>query len=474
MKRLPTTLFFLFLIGLGLASELSIENIRVINRGPLGEQVSVSFDLSWNHTWRNDRNHDAAWVFMKYKFPNWYRPAKIAQQGHRVLKKRIVDSPDPVLEVPEDGVGFFIYLSEPYRGEVNYKLEIVLDTAGIRGFNYRYVEDFQVYGIEMVYVPEGPFYIGDPDEKSVSYAAMYQSGRNGEFGGPMQIKSEAAIEVGPQRGHLYYQVQDSIYQGDQRGPIPASFPKGFRAFYCMKYEISQGLYTDFLNCLYKSDSHMRNPIGGLNYYKNRGTIKIQNGHYHTDHPQRPMNYISWVDGCALADWAGLRPMTELEFSKAARGPLEPGPGEFVWGTDNYEQLERYVNKKGDLILTNGITEADLSDENRPVLGASYYWVMDLNGSVWEKVITIGDSVGRAFTGSHGDGMTRSGEATNPDWPDRDTEQGGYGYRGGGYYEVGTPYGDFNPHSPVAYRRYGAWSGGPRSIAYGFRCVRTAD
>ena len=32
---------------------------------------------------------------------------------------------------------------------------------------------------------------------------------------------------------------------------------------------------------------------------------------------------------------------------------------------------------------------------------------------------------------------------------------------------------FNPHSPISWRNYAAWAGGPRSIAYGFRCVRTA-
>ncbi|MEM7514132.1 MAG: hypothetical protein AAF388_24625 [Bacteroidota bacterium] len=57
----------------------------------------------------------------------------------------------------------------------------------------------------------------------------------------------------------------------------------------------------------------------------------------------------------------------------------------------------------------------------------------------------------------------------------DDEVGGFGYRGGGFYArgVATVYGDFNPHSPIGDRYYGAWSGGPRSIAYGYRAGRTA-
>ena len=32
-----------------------------------------------------------------------------------------------------------------------------------------------------------------------------------------------------------------------------------------------------------------------------------------------MTYISWPDLLAYADWAALRPITELEYEKAARG-----------------------------------------------------------------------------------------------------------------------------------------------------------
>jgi len=101
-------------------------------------------------------------------------------------------------------------------------------------------------------------------------------------------------------------------------------------------------------------------------------------------------------------------------------------------------------------------------------------VFDLSGSVWEKVITIGNEIGRQFAGSHGDGILSFGHATNDDWPSSDDEKGGFGYRGGGYYEIGTEYSVYNPHSPIGYRYYGAWSGGPRSIAYGYRAGRTAE
>ncbi|NNL93623.1 MAG: hypothetical protein HKO66_15380, partial [Saprospiraceae bacterium] len=173
-----------------------------------------------------------------------------------------------------------------------------------------------------------------------------------------------------------------------------------------------------------------------------------------------------------SDWAAIRPITELEYEKAARGPSTPIEGEFVWGTNTYNDLERYVNTNFEVAFTNGVEEKNLNDQNRSVFGASYYWVMDLSGSLWEKVITVGNPLGRAFIGSHGDGKLDFGEATNDDWPKSNNEKGGFGYRGGGYYNIGGQYGDFNPHSPIGYRYYGSWSGGPRYLAYGYRGGRS--
>jgi hypothetical protein len=125
-------------------------------------------------------------------------------------------------------------------------------------------------------------------------------------------------------------------------------------------------------------------------------------------------------------------------------------------------------------MMNGLDEGDLSDETRVAFGASYYWVMDLSGSMWEKVITVGDSTGRVFTGTHGDGeITGYGAANVDGWPEGISESTGYGYRGGGYYGGNATLTGFVPYSPIAFRRYGAWSAGPRNAAYGFRAARTA-
>jgi len=39
--------------------------------------------------------------------------------------------------------------------------------------------------------------------------------------------------------------------------IPVSFPKGYSDFYCMKYQLTQGQYVDFLNCLPRAAQDLR-------------------------------------------------------------------------------------------------------------------------------------------------------------------------------------------------------------------------
>lgn len=472
MKRL---IFLTFLLGITshvFATDLIIENIRPVNRVEQGMPMSLIFDISWKNSWNNNKNHDAAWVFMKFE-GFWDNHVKIIPQGHRVLKKRPNNIPDATIQVSPDSTGFFIFPKNNYRGDVSYKLQIVIDTSAQK-VDWQKLQKMQVHGIEMVYIPQGGFTLGSPDESAEKKAAFYRSDENGKDAGLFQITSENAIEVGAKKDALYYWSEEKLYNGDQAGPIPADFPKGYDAFYIMKYELTQGQYATFLNNLYGDYTFRRAPNAGRDYYKKRGGIRLKDGKYVADNPHRPMNFVSFTDGLAFTDWAALRPITELEYTKAARGTSKPIPHEFVWGTDNYDQLERYVNDEAELILAHDWNENQLTDQNRDVFGASYYWVMDLSGSVWEKVITVGNEIGREFKGTHGDGKLEYGTATNSDWPKSDDEKGGFGYRGGGFYEVGGNYSDFNPHSPIGYRYYGAWSGGPRSIAYGYRAGRSAN
>jgi beta-lactamase class A/formylglycine-generating enzyme required for sulfatase activity len=462
-----TIVICLALAPLSAANELRI-GAPTVATAKTGETTTriVTVDVAWRNGWRTARNHDAVWLFVKTaQAGGGLRHVRLAPAGHRVTS--LGRMPGELI-VPDDRVGAFVVPAASHRGDVQWRIELVLERQDDGPGEVR------VFGLEMVQVPEGRFTLGDPEPVAPEFSAVYRSDNRGEPAGLFQVNSEDAIRVGPFDGALFYRTKFPQYEGDRIGPIPAAFPKGVKAFYAMKYEITQGNYADFLNALPSDATAFRAIHGGRAYTEGRGTIRLEGKTYIAGVPHRPANWISWDDGLAFADWAGLRPMTEFEFTKAARGPGTPIAHEFPWGTGSAERLKRVMGPNDDLVTTGDADEATLTDDTRDVLGASFYWVMDLAGSVWERVITFGHPRGRAFRGSHGDGILGGGGmATNEDWPLGDYDAGGYGYRGGGYYERSMATREFNPYSPIAYRRYGSWGGGPRSIAYGFRAVRTA-
>lgn len=460
------------------ASGLVIETSAIDRKDPAGT-MRVTATVSWRNSWRTDRNHDAVWLFAKAQ----PRPGT-PWRHQRLAAVRPADGAPVACEISTDGIGAFCFPSDAHRGDISAGVTIDLAPAGLSetdlassGLTAR------VFGIEMVYIPAGSFSVGNPDPRSADRAAFYRAGPDGAYGGPYRIESEEAIEIGPREGALHYQAGSPQYEGDGAGPIPEAFPKGTRAFYVMKYEITQGDYATFLNTLSPEHTFFRAPFAGVGYYDHRGTIRLGEDGYVAGAPQRPANWISWDDGAAFADWAGLRPMTELEFTKAARGPVTPTGIDYPWGSFTRSRLKRTLQPSGDLLTSGDADEGRLTDDTRDVLGASYYWVMDLAGSVWERVVSAGHPAGRAFRGTHGDGRLRAyGMATNDDWPSGDHNGGGYGYKGGGYYEMSRELArmdeelllELNPHSPIDWRNYAAWGAAPRSVAYGFRAARTAD
>lgn len=456
-----------------LATDAKVTYVEAV-RGLKNDPYAINFTITWNNSWNNERNHDASWVFFKLKQSNGSMHQYLKPGTAKMLWKGSQAMPDAKIEMTEDGAGLFVYPGQNYRGDVTYHITVERDTAKTN-YRRRY-ERMEAIAIEMVYIPEGSFTLGDPLEEARNFGAFYQSGDDGEFNGLYKItSSDQEIQVGTEKGNLYYQSQEKIYQGDQQGPIPSSFPNGYGAFYIMKYEVTQGLYATFLNLIGKTAATVRANFGSPSYKKHGGTIKLADGKYKAGAPDRRNVYFHWDDMMAFTDWAALRPYTELEFTKACRGSLKPKPREYPWNTTTIDQMVLRIDPTTqEQLMLNGMDESQLTEANREVFGASYYWVMNLAGSMWEKVITVGDEKGRSFTGVHGDGrISYYGYADVEDWPEGFREVVGYGYRGGGYYGEKGDITDFNPYSPIAFRTYGAWSGGPRNAAYGYRAARTA-
>jgi formylglycine-generating enzyme required for sulfatase activity len=419
-----------------------------INGLSLLAPTSVSASISWENSWRyadsvSPANHDAVWIFCKGK------TAASGTWEHIDLAAASVDGTAMTIELAEGGTGAMLHRNSPGEGSLqNLSLEFFLDVVSLSGFS-----ELRLFGIEMVYVPEGSFYAGD--SVSTNTLIKYSSNK------PYYIENENDIIVG-NSGDLLWSAADFPPAGD----IPSSWPKGYDAFYCMKYEISQQQYADFLNTTdpgQQAANELNTVIQapcftGDHIDGERNFITYINGLYGCDANgngilnetddgmETACNFLTWSNLGAYLDWSGLRPMTELEFEKASRGPAYPVPLEFAWGTvdhinttdlrDANTRTEHAADTvpEGSGLANYGYCQpsgpmrcgfAGWNSDSRSRSGASYYGIMELSGNLWELCVPM-SADGLLFNGEHGDGsLTPDGRADAADWISG-------GHRGGGW------------------------------------------
>ena len=467
-----------------LASGVDATNIILIGQDttdpdPLLHFTKVRFDIGWDYSWRDMVNWDAAWIFVKYKVGgNPWQHATLDVTGHTAPTGSTITP-------AADGTGVFIYRDADGTGSVSYPGVQLKWKYGADGVADNALVKVKVFAIEMVYIPQGAFYVGDFDNTGPMNSFFRADGSYtiNEVLPPYQITSEGEIIVGTADGNLYYdQDTAAADSGDQDGPIPADFPKGYNDFYMMKYEVSQGQYAEFLNTLTVTQQVARDPG---NYNVDRNLLTPTAGVYGSIAEFVAQNWLGWPDGGAYADWAGLRPMTELEFEKAARGTAEVVDDEYAWGTANVVQATGATGDYTDAeVATAGANNPNAvfgnhvsvpgplrngalsnATDTREEAGASYYGVMELSGNLWERLVTVGRSTGRVFTGLHGDGaLDVNGDADVSLWPGTDAV--GAGFRGGAWSRPAS-------ELPLSDRIFNARTDADRNNYNGIRLVRTA-
>lgn len=459
--------YFSFLLLAGIVCLLSpvrANNLQITAAEVYGS--TLSFSIAWENSWNfinssiAPHNKDAVWLFAK---------ARAAADGEwfhlplQVISRQSSCSPALDIAVSTDGKGAFISLAQHGSGSVN-NCRIELEVAGEADLSSL---DIRLFGIEMVYVPEEAFYLGDGASKYSFLKAGSQE--------PYLLTSETAIEVNEKNG---------LFNLDDNRPaahIPADYPKGYGTFYCMKYEISQEQFTDFLNSLSPQQQaiHIAVPITSpagtfalAPYEQNRNGIAIRypaiqnrpavfaldgnkNGVFNEedDAASRACNFLNWENIAAYLDWAALRPMTELEFEKICRGPADPLAREFAWGSElvtNANTVEEdgtpleSVSETAEIpygLANHGAGArqnylqgplrtgfAATATTNRITAGSAYYGVMEMSGNLWEACVST-NSQGLGFTGTHGDGeLDEEGFARQESWPAKE----GSGHRGGAW------------------------------------------
>jgi formylglycine-generating enzyme required for sulfatase activity len=284
--------------------------------------------------------------------------------------------------------------------------------------------------------------------------------------------------------------------------ISNNYPNGYDSYWAMKYEISQEQYMQFLNTLSRSSQRYRIataitpatsnvsnvyvmsnsasrqyrnaivcepviPVGGepvefmMDYNGNRVYNETDDG------ANIACNYLSAHDITAYLDWAALRPLTEFEYEKMARGPFIGSFGytyQKAWGIEEITEVTGITNpgqanetssNTGDGIcvyndnasvggpLRCGFA-ANLTTPDRYSCGASYYGIFELSGNIREPYMGIWDNTTSDdnFGGESGDGLlNETGDANQSTWPQGSDGSGTtqtYIYYRGGDWRINDP------------------------------------
>lgn len=461
MKRMLLLFAFLFL------STFSLLANNLVLGSPSFSGNTVSFTIKWNNSWyvnSGPSNWDAVWVFVKRQHcapqtVNAWNHEVLAASGHSVTGTQLQ------VDLPADKMGVYVRRSATGVGNINQATVTLTLTSNVNSDN------ISVYGIEMVNVPEGEFWIGNAPGVYNEWGFTDGNSENPK----LITKTIQDNGIG----------EKSNYQKDNVGSpvsLPATFPLGYYGFYCMKYEITCGQFVSFLNSLtYNQQLRLSKDPNGLAPEKPAGTavMFLNNNSFrvviktpgngltsltpavYASDATNDNNYDQEDDGqclpislgnkqfLAFLNWAALRPMTEFEYEKACRGPLTPVRNEYAWGSNDVLQFDLnnvsnrfkpneslsnaglgFTNLRTGTLFRAGIAATDTS--NRRQAGATYYGIMDMTGSIFESVIgSLREGYDcNTFTATNGNGtLDDDANTNNPGWLEHLLR-----YRGGSWNE----------------------------------------
>lgn len=491
MLKNRASLLYVLLIILGPSvwgNNIQITNGGLADQNTTGNFTMVKFDISWENSWRNPRNHDAAWVFVKFSANGGpWQHATINYVDGTAVNDGHVEPSGATIRTPSDKFGVFIYRDSSGGGNVNWSNVKLRWNYGADGVSDLDLIEIRIFGVEMVYVPEGEFAVGSGGTSTNEFTLTTI------VTGNSTISPTGTGTLGGAGGG---------YPTGQTPSPNTSWPNGYKAFYCMKYELSEAQWVEFFNVLTPTQKTTRDitanhpTYGGKNTdaASSRNTVSWTSGNATSSAPDRACSFLSYADGAAYADWSGLRPITELEYEKACRGGIAPVADEFVWGTTNVHttaytisagtngQPNEFIDNPGigtgnisfnptdgaiDGPLRCGIFAASAVNPTAEETGGTYYGIMEMSGNLMERCVTIGNVDGGTFLPIHGNGeLDVNGETDITQWP-APTTASGMGGRGGAW---NLPFGSIRLSS----RADATTTDAIRRPNFGWRAVRTAE
>jgi hypothetical protein len=412
LKSLLLACGLVLLMTLGArANNMLVQNVTTLGNDAVNKTIQVQFDISWDNSWRDAINYDAAWIFMKFKDANGlWQHVQLNQTGF-VNGTGTANT----VQVTSDKVGCWLYRSGLGSGTFNSTGMQLQWNYGLAGLNNVTGLEVRVFAVEMVYVPEGEFNVAK-GFYVVPTNCCGQFSFNGSFNAPgsnfpvINTKLTPTLTYNDGTSATVRIKGDAGIDTNNDGVIDnTTYPIGYRAFYCYKYEMTQQQYADFLNTL-SSAQILTLGTSGIG-------VTLNNGQYFSSQPNIPCGSANAIRLFAYADWCGLRPMSILEFNKSCYGPYQPILANSPCGGNAYPAGGVVV---GSAIIgtcspgINNVGYLATSTSTRQSSGASYYGIMDLTGvNRSEPVIKLNNF---SFNSENGNGvLSSSGVADISTW-----------------------------------------------------------
>lgn len=358
----------------------------------------ITFPLSWEHSWRENESWDGVYLFVKYRRVGVNEPwhhAYLKEEGHRATGGGKVPAMEflpvkvenwnvlrydtiyvgnyyPTSIFCEPAVtGVFLFRRVKGNGNIDIprvSLEWDFKQGDLNLYHDVTIDDIRnnrievsVQAVEMVFVPNGPYYLGD---RISGYSFVSK-----DFDSAHYMDTDDSVKV-------YIMGSAGSTGVKSAWVVPDLYPTGYTGFYTMKYEVSQEQYVNFLNRITYADQKKRieNDLDALkagqfafgrkdlpNYrngiilqerFSTRDTAVIFGFDINGDNPINSdddgksiaCGFLTPDDMRAYADWIGLRPHSEMEYEKSARQrnpAVVANARSFAWGTPNYAPLQSW-------------------------------------------------------------------------------------------------------------------------------------
>lgn len=438
---------------------------------------TISFTIAWDNSWKvstGPSNWDGVWIFVKRQAcsnTNIWASALLSTTSSDHTTSIASGTNLLTVDAVADGMGVFIRRTASGIGSIGtHTITLALNSSLTTqpAITASATDNFKVFGTEMVYVPQGGFYLGDGRATNTS-----------NFSGGNNASTALYIDANAQTnglGSAANYTSNPIYGCP--GNLPATFPLGYNGFWCMKYELSMVAYTEFLNCLTYDQQAARLEKWGGRYpnvlgsnfcnASNKGGLTVTTAgtyntvpavfSYNTTYANySPVSYLGWKDLTAYLDWSGLRPMTEFEYEKACRGTLNPVSNEYPWGNTTITQatgnntagsVSEKPGQSGEGLCLYNWDDANwapyrsgyatTTSSTRTLASSTYYGILDIGGNLFEQVVGGAGYDYSTFTTLNGDGILGSnGHANTTGWPKSSGSNSGNYVKGGSFGNYGN-------------------------------------